>query len=100
MARYQLAFPNVTLAREFEKRLRVLPARLQKQVKQKVNALASNPHPGLKSFKRLSPPISYKDWTAQYRIRIGDWRILYDVDEARKCVWILVLRKRGKKTYK
>ncbi|MBA7493700.1 hypothetical protein ES702_04262 [subsurface metagenome] len=100
MPGYKVSFPNNSIAREFEKQARKLPLKLQKQIKQKVDALAENPHPGIKSFKRLSPPLSYKDWTAHYRIRIGNYRILYDVDHQEKIVSILGLRKRGEKTYK
>ena len=100
MSGYEISFPNDSLAREFEKQTRKLPVKLQKQIKQKVDSLAKNPHPGIKSFKRLSPPVSYKDWTAHYRIRIEKHRILYDVDHQKKIVWILGLRKRGEKTYK
>ena len=100
MSPYEVAFPNNSLAGEFEKQLRKLPSKLQRQVKEKVDALTKTPRPGIKSFKRLSPPISYRDWTAHYRIRIGKYRVLYDVDERKKKIWILFLRKRGKKTYK
>src|SRR3990172_2791273 len=100
MPLYQVSFPSESLAREFEKELRKLPQKQQKEIKKKVDALAQDPHPGLKSFKRLSPPISYGDWTANYRLRIGDYRVLYDVDQQKKQVSILVLRKRGKRTYR
>lgn len=100
MPLYRVSFPDESLAREFEKELRKLPPKQQKEIKQKVDSLAEDPQPGLKSFKRLSPPISYRDWTANYRIRIGDYRVLYDVDHDKKRVSILVLRKRGKRTYK
>ncbi len=99
MSAYEVSFPNNSLAREFEKHLRKLPTKLQRQVKEKVEALTKAPRPGMKSFKRLSPPISYREWTAHYRMRIGKYRVLYDVDEQKKKVWILSLRKRGKKTY-
>ena len=100
MSRYEISFPSDSLAREFEKQVGKLPLKLQKQIKQKVDALAKNPHPGIKSFKRLSPPIFYKNYTAHYRIRIGNQRILYDVNHQKKTVWILGLRKREEKTYK
>ena len=100
MSGYEISFPSDSLAREFEKHVRKLPLKLQKQIKQKVEALAENSHPGIKSFKRLSPPVFYKNYTARYRIRIGNQRILYDVDHQKKTVWILGLRKRGKRTYK
>ena len=100
MSGYEISFPSDSLAREFEKQVGKLPLKLQRQIKQKVDALAENPHPGIKSFKRLSPPVFYKDYTARYRIRIGNQRILYDVDSQKKTVSILGIRKREEKTYK
>lgn len=65
-----------------------------------IESLADNPCPyGRKPFKRLSPPVQLYQFTAQYRVRIGDFRVLYDVDHARRIVWILALRKRGEGTY-
>jgi len=42
----------------------------------------------------------FRPFTAQYRLRIGDYRVLYDVDDERRIVWILALRKRGERTDK
>jgi mRNA-degrading endonuclease RelE of RelBE toxin-antitoxin system len=33
-------------------------------------------------------------------MRIRNHRVLYDVEDKRKIVWILALRKRGERTYK
>ena len=35
----------------------------------------------------------------QWRYRVGDYRILYDVDDSQKKVWVLALRRRSEKTY-
>lgn len=66
-----------------------------------VENLADNPRPyGIKLFKKLKPPIQFYQFTAQYRLRIGDYRVLYDVDDNKGIVWILALRKRSEGTYK
>lgn len=66
-----------------------------------IEELADNPYPyGERPFKKLRPPVQFYQFTAQYRVRIGNYRVLYDVDDKRKTVWILALRKRGKRTYK
>jgi mRNA interferase RelE/StbE len=45
------------------------------RIDRKILALADNPRPaGCKKLK------GYKD---QWRIRVGDWRVLYMIDEAR-----------------
>ncbi|GAG72873.1 unnamed protein product [marine sediment metagenome] len=48
----------------------------------------------------LHPLFRFNKYTAQYRIRVGDYRVLYDIDDNKKIVWILTIRKRGEKTYK
>ncbi len=66
-----------------------------------IEGLEENPRPfGQKIFKTLKPSIRLWQWSAQYRLRAGDDRILYDVDDERKIVWILALRKRNEQIYK
>lgn len=100
--KYEVKFPNHSLEKNFEKViLKIHPVNLQEEIMQQVQKLADNPRPfGEKPFKKLKPPIQLSQYTAQYRIRIGDFRVLYDVDDEKKIVWILVLRRRSEKTYK
>lgn len=100
--KYALKFPSRSLETKFEKvLLNIHPISLQEEIMQAIQKLADNPRPfGEKPFKKLKPPIQLSQYTAQYRIRIGDYRVLYDVDDGRKLVWILVLRRRSEKTYK
>lgn len=35
-----------------------------------------------------------------YRLRIGDWRAIYEIDDARHLVWIARLLRRSEKTYR
>ncbi|MCX5666696.1 MAG: type II toxin-antitoxin system RelE/ParE family toxin [Candidatus Omnitrophica bacterium] len=60
-------------------------------------ALADNPRPH--GEPRIKPPIDVYNYAAQYRIRIGDLRVLYDVDDKTRTVWVLALRKRDESTY-
>lgn len=100
--KYEVKFPNHSLEKNFEKViLKIHPVNLQEEIMQQVQKLADNPRPfGEKPFKKLKPPIQLSQYTTQYRIRIGDFRVLYDVDDEKKIVWILVLRRRSEKTYK
>lgn len=99
---YAVKFPNHSLEKNFEKALsKIQPVRLQEEIMQEVSKLADNPRPfGQKPFKQLKPPIRLFQYVAQYRIRIGDFRVLYDVDDEKETVWILVLRRRSEKTYR
>lgn len=100
--KYEVKFPTHSIEKRFEKFLLKKPQRnIQDKIMQKVEKLANNPRPfGKKPFKKLKPPIQFYKYTAQYRIRVGDYRVLYDIDDSKKIVWILTIRKRGEKTYK
>lgn len=102
--KYEVKFPNHSIENEkkFNRLLSKIPQiKIQYKIIDAVEKLANNPRPyGKKPFKKLKPPVQLYQLTAQYRIRIGDYRVLYDIDDGRKIVWILALRKRGEKTYK
>ena len=71
------------------------------EIMEAVEKLADGPRPYRKKlFKKLKPSIKFYDVTAQYQIRIGNYRVLYDVDDKRKIVWVLALGKRSERTYK
>jgi len=100
--KYEVRFPDSSIEKRFDKALsKISQVNIQDGIIEAVEKLADNPRPhGKKPFRKLKPPVQFYQFTAQYRIRIGDYRVLYDVDDERKIVWILVLRRRGEKTYK
>ena len=100
--KYAVKFPNHSIERKFEKKLlKIHPTSRQNEIMEEIENLANNPYPyGKKIFKRLKVPIQFYQFTAQYRIRVGDYRVLYDVDNDKNIVWILALRKRSERTYK
>jgi mRNA interferase RelE/StbE len=98
---YALKFPNTSVEDKFRADLSGLSVDLQDKIMEAIEALADNPYPyGQKNFLKLTPPVGIYRYVAQYRLRIGDYRILYDVDSKRKVVWILTLRRRNERTYK
>ena len=95
---YQVRFPNNSLERKFDKALEeVFPTKLRLEIMDAIDKLSANPRPF--GNPKIKPPIEAYGFLAQYRIRIGDYRVLYDVDDERKIVWILVLRRRNERTY-
>jgi mRNA interferase RelE/StbE len=61
-----------------QKELDALDDALFSRIDRKILALADNPRPaGCKKLK------GYKD---QWRVRVGDWRVLYIIDDAAKLV--------------
>mgnify|MGYP000371374666 CR=1 FL=1 len=100
--KYKIKFPSRSIAKKFMDVLEKIPdVHIQEKIMKEVEKLADNPRPyGKKPFKKLKPPVSLYQFVAQYRLRIGNYRVLYDVDDKRKTVWILALRKRSERTYK
>lgn len=98
---YKVLFPNTSIQNKFEKILSKIHKSLQDEIMEAVENLSYEPRPfGKKPFKKLKPPVQFYQFTAQYRIRAGNYRVLYNVDDKNKIVWILALRKREEKTYK
>nr|MBI3613179.1 type II toxin-antitoxin system RelE/ParE family toxin [Nitrospirota bacterium] len=96
---YQIVFPGERGEREFEKALRKFPADYQTAGAEKVRALSANPRPSGKQYKKLTGGVAVTQFIAQYRLRVGPYRVLYDIDDARKTVVLLKLVKRDERTY-
>lgn len=99
--KYTIKFPTRNHEKAFERILLATPhINVQNKIMKEVERLANDPRPFKeKKFKKLALPINIYKFTARYRIRIGNHRVLYGVDDKRKTVWILALRKRNEKTY-
>ena len=100
--KYSIKFPNKNIESKFNKKLvNIKSIKIQDKIMNGVENLISNPRPFEKKlFKKIKPPIQFYQMTAQYRIRINNYRVLYDIDDDKKIVWILALRKRNESTYK
>jgi mRNA interferase RelE/StbE len=69
------------------KELEALPDNVLARVLQKMDSLRSAPRPaGCKKLK------GYKD---QWRVRVGDWRVVYIIDDAAKLISITRIAHRG-----
>jgi len=62
----------------------------KERIKEKINKLSKNPFPS--EAVRVE---SYKEYKV-FRVRIGDYRILYNVDFKEKLIIIIKIDKRGK----
>ncbi|MBL7197924.1 MAG: type II toxin-antitoxin system RelE/ParE family toxin [Candidatus Omnitrophica bacterium] len=95
---YKVKFPSKTLAKKFIKILnKMTPKDFREEIKERVLLLAKNPRPY--GEIKTKPPIEVYSFTAQYRLRIGNYRVLYDIDDKKKIVWVFALRKRNERTY-
>jgi len=96
---YELRFPTASLEKRFNFYFNSIPStKIRKLIWEKIAGLESNPRPF--GEPKIKPPIHISSYVAEYRVRIGDYRVLYNVDDKKKIVWLLVLRKKNKKTYK
>lgn len=78
---------QVLIERKAEKDLEILPAKIFQKVSAKIQQLANNPRPQGSQKLRNSDD--------NYRIRIGDYRVLYEIDGQDKVVKIFRVKIRG-----
>ena len=72
--------------------LKKIPRNYQINIKNKVEILSKNPFvPG--AIKLVDYP------AAEFRHRVGNYRILFDVNDQEKIIEVLDIRKRDEKTY-
>jgi mRNA interferase RelE/StbE len=75
------------IQRRAEKALQRLPKNLVRRLWVDIRGLSKNPRP--EGCKKLT---GYKD---RYRVRVGDWRIIYQVDDDQLIVLVLEIAPRG-----
>ncbi len=96
---YKVKFPNLSIEKKFFKELNsVSPKKLQEEILDAAHSLVGNPRPH--GGPKISPPIEIYNYLAQYRLHVANWRIMYDVEDGTKTVWLLALRKRNERTYR
>ncbi|MCX7854428.1 MAG: type II toxin-antitoxin system RelE/ParE family toxin [Anaerolineae bacterium] len=78
---------NVILTRQAEKAVRALPDSVLRRVDRILQTLEENPIS--KGSKKLS---GHPDL---YRIRVGDWRIVYMLDRPARTVLVVKIARRG-----
>ena len=98
-AKYEVGFPSERAEKKFHKVLSKVSKKERQRILEWFDKLAIDPKPEGKSFKFLKGEVSVFQYLARFRIREGDWRILYDIDEPAKKVLLLALRRRGHHAY-
>ena len=78
---------TVYLKRSAEKEIDALPEKIYKRVIEKILALRENPRPS--GCRKLISGTGY-------RLRVGDYRIIYTIDDKAKRVEIFAVIHRGK----
>ncbi|MBI4001472.1 MAG: type II toxin-antitoxin system RelE/ParE family toxin [Nitrospira defluvii] len=83
----------------FQKTLEKIPADYQAAIVAAIRSLGANPRPQGKRTKKLAGELIVLRYTAECRLRVGPYRVLYDIDDQRKKVVLLKLAKRDEQTY-
>ena len=95
--KYKVVFNHPSIQRHFEKELSRFSLPVQEEVMKAVLNLANEPRPH--GVTKVKPPLDIFHHLAQYRVRVRNCRIFYDVDDKDKVVSIIALRKRDEQTY-
>lgn len=78
---------KITFARSARRELQTLPAEIAEHILVKIEALGDNPRP--RGCKKLQGP------RRLWRIRVGDYRVVYNVDDGGRVVDVVVVRHRS-----
>ena len=81
MSKYQIKFKS-SAAKEFKK----LPSLIKRRIQEAVNQLTENPRP--------SGVVKLKGDDRLFRIRLGEYRIVYEIDDSAKLVRVTRVRHR------
>jgi len=81
---------QIIVERRVEKETKRIPHREKQKIDQTILSLASNPRPH--GCKKLTEKEGY-------RIRVGDYRVLYTIDDKNRIVVIYRIKIRSEKTY-
>ena len=95
--KYSVRFPSEAIQKKFHKALEVIPPKIQDEIMEGIECLADKPRPS--GEPKLKPPLIVYQYAAQYRLKIRNYRVLYDVDDKQRIVWIFDVRKRNERTY-
>ena len=70
------------------KALKKMPRDQSRLIRDKINRLAQDPHAPNPNAKRL-------EGQNGYRLRIGDWRVLYELQDDRLVIVVVKIKTRG-----
>ncbi|SFW39591.1 type II toxin-antitoxin system RelE/ParE family toxin [Nitrosovibrio sp. Nv17] len=79
---------RVEYTREAFKVLRSLPRNMAATIRGKIGQLASDPH-------RPNPHVRKLEGRPGFRLRVGDWRVIYEIDGDRLVIIVLAVGSRG-----
>jgi mRNA interferase RelE/StbE len=78
---------KISFSKDADKVLRRIPRNTALTIGKKIMELASNPH-GMRNVKKLTNHPGY-------RLRVGDWRVVYTVNDNELIVHVINVKTRG-----
>ncbi|HEY8394945.1 MAG TPA: type II toxin-antitoxin system RelE/ParE family toxin [Thermaerobacter sp.] len=81
---------RIVVSKEAEKTLRRLDRSTRLRLRDAIDRLAEGPHPA--PGRDVRP---LQGHPGLYRLRVGDWRVLFAVEEAEQALLVLAIRPRG-----
>jgi mRNA interferase RelE/StbE len=79
---------KIVFKKEAAKSLSKLPRNVAKTIRQKLEAIAANPYAENSNAKKLQG-------REGYRLRVGDWRVLYEIQNDQLVILVLKVAPRG-----
>lgn len=78
----------ITFSKEADKTLRRMPNNTAQTIVKKIKELATNPQK-MRNVKKLSDHPGY-------RLRVGDWRVIYTINNNELLIHVIKIKSRGK----
>ena len=79
---------SVEITRDAIKALRKMPRNVATLIREKIGALAINPYAPNNNVKKLKG-------SDDYRLRVGDWRVVYTLKDDRLVIVVIRIAPRG-----
>jgi mRNA interferase RelE/StbE len=77
---------NIIISKSVQKQIDILPKQLRERISEKVSILSQEPRP--------AGVIKLKGYANEYRLRVGDYRVRYEIDDSNQTIILLQCKHR------
>ena len=79
---------EVVFTKQADRALRKMPRATAQRIREKLDRIATDPHATHRNVTRLQK-------TPAFRLRVGDWRVIYEIDVHQLRILVLKIGPRG-----